>query len=209
MNVAMVACLIVAGLAVTDERSLLPFGSGMAVPKAFAVVAPLTVGGGIGGGIPRQAFGRRGPARTGFVPGAAPGGSNSGLVGPTGFGDSPRSFVSGIAPSSPDQVAALTTPAGGAGVPGAASLPGIAGGGSTPSGDGGSGGGGSGGGGTGGGGTGGGGTGGGGTGGGPPIAAVPEPATWAIMVLGFGFAGIAARRARRKRLAAARSAAQF
>ncbi|WP_414899518.1 PEPxxWA-CTERM sorting domain-containing protein [Sphingomonas flavalba] len=45
-------------------------------------------------------------------------------------------------------------------------------------------------------------------GGGTPVFtllgnAVPEPATWAMMVLGFGFAGAALRKGRRMRLAAA------
>lgn len=66
------------------------------------------------------------------------------------------------------------------------------------------GGGGTGGGGTGGGGTGGGGTGGGDTGGGgnPVVPAVPEPATWLMMLLGMGSVGASMRSARTRRPAA-------
>ena len=39
------------------------------------------------------------------------------------------------------------------------------------------------------------------TGGGGPISAVPEPATWAMMILGFGLAGSAVRSTRRRQTA--------
>lgn len=200
MNVAIVVCLVGAGLAVTDERSFLPlYQAQYGPPKAFAVVAPPAgTGGAIGGGVVREAFPRL-TRPTGVVGDSAPTGGNVGTGTPVTAGGVPQSFAA--APeASPAQLASGTGPGGGggAGVPAAASQPGV-GGGSIPATT--TGGGGGGGTGTPGTGTGGGTDPGTGTGGGsvdlPPVTSVPEPATWLILVLGFGFVGCAARRSRR------------